>query len=100
TLITNIVSNKGCTKSSKTEQILGCSFTEFKEHIESQFEDWMTWDNYGLYNGEEKYGWDIDHITPISSAINENEVVELNHYTNLQPLCSKVNRDVKRDNIL
>ena len=21
------------------------------KHIESQFEDWMNWDNYGKYNG-------------------------------------------------
>ena len=60
-------------------------FEEFKTYLESQFEDWMNWDNYGLYNGEEKYGWDIDHIIPISSGINENEVVKLNHFTNLQP---------------
>ena len=60
----------------------------------------MTWDNYGLYNGAEKYGWDIDHIIPISNAVNEEEIVKLNHYTNMQPLCSKINRDIKRDKIL
>lgn len=27
------------------------------------------------------------------------EVYKLNHYTNFQPLCSKVNRDIKRDKI-
>jgi hypothetical protein len=31
---------------------------QLKEHLESQFEDWMTWDNYGL--------WHIDHIYPHS----------------------------------
>ena len=62
-------------------------------------EEWMTWDNYGLYNGEEGYGWDIDHVVPISSALNEGEVVDLNHFTNLQPLCGKVNRDIKKNNI-
>lgn len=83
-------------KKSKTEDILGCSFEEFKEHIESQFEDWMNWDNRGLYNGEYNYGWDIDHITPLSTAACEKDIYSLNHYTNLQPLCSKVNRDEKR----
>ena len=34
------------------------------------------------------------------SAITEEYVIKLNHYTNLQPLCSKINRDVKRDLII
>ena len=89
--------NSGYLKESKTENILGCSFEEFKLYIESKFEDWMTWDNQGLYNGELNYGWDIDHITPLSIANTEEEIIELNHYTNLQPLCSKINRDIKRN---
>lgn len=86
----------GFTKNSRTYQILGCTFEEFKEHIESKFESWMSWDNYGLYNGEFNYGWDIDHIIPSSSAITEEDVIKLNHYKNLKPLCSKFNRDVKK----
>ena len=87
------------TKKSKTYQILGCSYEEFKTYLESKFEPWMTWDNYGLYNGELNYGWDIDHIIPTSGAKSEQELINLNHYTNLQPLCGKVNRDIKRNNI-
>ena len=30
---------------------------------------------------------------------NEEEILNLNHYTNLQPLCSKINRDIKKDNL-
>ena len=89
----------GYTKKSRSFEILGCSYVDFKEYIESQFEDWMSWDNYGLYNGEEKYGWDLDHIVPLSSAECEGDIIRLNHYSNIQPLCSYVNRDVKRDNI-
>ena len=89
---------KGLRKNSKTSIILGCSFKEFKLYIENSFEDWMTWDNYGKYNGEVNYGWDIDHITPLSSALTEDDVIKLNHYTNLQPLCSYINRVIKRDN--
>ena len=78
---------------------LGCSFEEFKIYLESKFEDWMTWKNYGLYNGELNYGWDIDHIIPSSTAKNENDIYHLSHYSNLQPLCSKTNRDIKKDKI-
>jgi len=76
---------------------LGCSFEEFKIYLESKFEDWMTWENKGLYNGYLNYGWDIDHKIPISSATTEEEMIKLNHYTNLQPLCSYTNRYIKRD---
>jgi len=58
----------------------------------------MNWDNYGLYNGTENYGWDIDHITPLKTTKVEDEVIKLNHYSNLQPLCSYHNRNIKRDN--
>jgi hypothetical protein len=86
-------------KLNRTEKILGCTIIQFKSHLQSQFQPWMSWDNYGKYNGELNYGWDIDHIIPISSAKTEEEIIKLNHYTNLQPLCSKVNRYIKKDKI-
>ncbi len=96
-LIRQSIKNKGHIKKSKTIDILGCSIDEFKQYLEKQFEPWMTWNNYGKYNGKEKYGWDIDHIIPISSAKTEEELLKLNHYTNLQPLDSFVNRCIKRN---
>jgi len=84
-------------KKSNTQEILGCSFEEFKLYLESQFEEWMNWDNKGLYNGELNYGWDIDHKIPLSSATSEEDIIKLNHYTNLQPLCSYINRYIKKD---
>jgi hypothetical protein len=86
----------GFKKSKKTEAILGCSFEDFKLYLESKFEDWMNWDNKGLYNGHFNHGWDIDHIIPLCSAEKEEDLIYLNHYTNLQPLCSKTNREIKR----
>ena len=86
-------------KKSRTHEILGCSYEDFKKHIESKFDNWMTWENKGLYNGCFNYGWDIDHIIPLSSARSEEDLIKLNHYSNLQPLCSKVNRDIKKDNL-
>lgn len=92
--------NKGYVKNSKAAQILGCSFEAFKTHIETQFEDWMNWDNYGLYNGTKNFGWDLDHIIPVSSAKTEEDIIKLNHYINFQPLCSYVNRYVKKNNLI
>lgn len=86
-------------KSNRTEEIIGCTIEELKIYLESKFESWMNWNNHGIYNGEENFGWDIDHIIPLSSVYEENKIIELNHYTNLQPLCSKINRDIKGNKI-
>lgn len=94
-MIGNSLRGNGYLKGSKTESILGCSFEEFKLYLESRFEDWMTWENYGLFNGELNYGWDIDHIIPLDSAETEEDIIKLNHFTNLQPLCSYTNRHIK-----
>lgn len=96
----NSLRNGGYSKKSRSHEILGCSFEYFKEHIESQFIPWMTWNNHGLYNGEFNYGWDIDHRVPLSSAKTEEELLKLFHYTNLQPLCGRINRIVKRDSLI
>lgn len=90
---------KGYYKNNSTVYIIGCSIEDFKIYLESKFEDWMSWENHGLYNGKLDYGWDIDHIIPLSSATTEDEILKLNHYTNLQPLCSYFNRHIKKDNI-
>jgi len=74
----------GYTKRSRTYEILGCSYVEFKLHIELQFKEGMDWSNHGK--------WEYDHIIPVSSATNEVEIIKLNHYTNFQPLWRKDNR--------
>lgn len=93
-LIRNSVLRRGFKKNSKTEQILGCTLIEFKLYLEKQFLPWMNWNNYGKCNGQLEFGWDIDHIIPVSTATTEDEIIKLNHYTNLRPLDSHVNRHV------
>lgn len=75
TLIRLSLKSKNIVKNSKTFEILGCDYEFFKDYLQSQFTEKMNWDNIHL-----------DHIKPISSAKNEKEVLELNHYTNFQPL--------------
>lgn len=86
-------------KNTNTSDILGMTTSEFKLYLESKFKPWMNWDNKGLHNGKFNYGWDIDHIIPISTASCTKDIIRLNHYTNLQPLCSHINRDLKKDKI-
>jgi hypothetical protein len=70
---------KNLSKNNTTFNIIGCSPEFLKEHLEKQFVGEMSWDKMG----KEIH---IDHITPLSSAKNENEIYKLCHYTNLQPL--------------
>lgn len=90
--------NNGYSKTTKTHEILGCSFEELKNHLETKFESWMTWENKGNPKDgvfELNKTWDVDHIIPLDTAITEEDIIRLNHHTNLQPLCSYYNRWVK-----
>jgi hypothetical protein len=71
---------KGIRKINSTEQLTGCSFNELKLHLESLFQDGMTWDNYGA--------WHIDHKRPCASfdLTKPEQQLECFHYSNLQPL--------------
>lgn len=91
----------GYKKSVRTEDILGCNPLIFKEYIESQFLPWMSWSNHGNACETLDYNcsWDFDHIVPVSWAQTEEDVYLLNHWSNIQPLCSYVNRHIKKDNI-
>jgi len=98
--IVNAIKKGGYKKNSKSETILGCTFDVFKTHLENLFEPWMSWDNYGnpkdnIYTPNKT--WDIDHVIPLATAQNENDIIALNHYTNLKPLCSYQNRFIKKD---
>src|SRR5210317_1377429 len=46
--------NKGYSKNTKTQEILGVDWEVTKQQIERQFKKGMSWDNYG--------DWHIDHI--------------------------------------
>ena len=100
-LIRNSIINKGYKKNTKTIDILGINNEDFKIYLESKFEPWMTWDNYGNPKDgilEPNKSWDIDHRIPLCTVVTEHDVISLNHYTNLQPLCSYINRVEKRNN--
>ena len=82
-LIRCSLSNGGYSKTSKTAEILGCSFDEYYQHIEAQFTDGMSWERMSEIH--------IDHRLPVSAATTEDELLALNHHRNLQPLWSADN---------
>ncbi len=76
---------KGNTKTCRTEQYVGCTYKELLDHLESQFEEGMTWENHGQ--------WHIDHIKAQSrfDPTIEEEAFKCWHYTNLQPMWAEIN---------
>lgn len=78
--IRGYLNSKDISKKNKTFDIIGCTPLELKEHLERQFIDDMSWENYGYY------GWHVDHKTPLDSGKTEEEILKLCHYHNLQPL--------------
>jgi hypothetical protein len=78
---------QGYSKTSRTHEILQCSYEELMEHLNNN--------PYGFKY--EDGGYDIDHIVPVSSAKTEEELLKLNVFTNLQLLPSEYNRHVKKD---
>jgi hypothetical protein len=89
-MISNCLKEKGFKKRPRTQTILGCTFKDFHNHIENQFKEGMTWQNRNL--------WHLDHIIPLASAKSEKELINLNHYTNFQPLWALEN--MKKSNKL
>jgi hypothetical protein len=80
--ITVAMMRYGTTKSNSTEVLIGCSVPDLRQHLEVQFVDGMTWDNYG------RIGWHIDHIRPCASfdLTDPAQQRQCFHYSNLQPL--------------
>lgn len=76
---------KHAKKSSKTIELIGCTWEFLEWHIEQQFAHGMTWENRGL--------WHVDHIRPCSSydLTNPEQQKRCFHYSNLRPLWAKDN---------
>ena len=71
---------KGVRKNTKTQILLGTDFKTARAHIESLFEEGMTWNNHGK--------WHLDHKQPCASFDLKCPTQQLAccYYKNLQPL--------------
>jgi hypothetical protein len=85
--IRDCMRRKGYSKKSKTIQIIGCSYEELMKHLVKTFED-----RYKIPIEEAEEDLQIDHIIPLDTALTEEDIIKLNHYTNLQYLYASDNR--------
>ena len=73
----NFIKRIGGTKTGRTEDLLGYTTEELKTHLESLFQEGMTWNNHGK--------WHIDHIIPQSHFISIDQIKECFALDNLKP---------------
>lgn len=89
---------------------LSYTIIDLKKHLESQFEFWMNWDNWGRYNKEtwsdndsSTWVWHIDHIIPQSKlsydTMDHPNFTKCWELSNLRPLSAKQNL-LKSNNII
>jgi hypothetical protein len=68
--------------SPQNQDTMGCTRAEMRAHLEAQFKDWMSWDNYGL--------WEFDHIVPYAAFPTVEELEDYTKvvcwYKNVRPL--------------
>ena len=87
TAIYQVLKENNVQKNGHYFDILKYSPDDLIDHLEKQFMDNMTWDNYGQ--------WHVDHIQPISSfdirEIGDDKFMECWSLRNLQPLWGEEN---------
>jgi hypothetical protein len=87
TAIYQVLKESNVDKNEHYFDILPYSQEELIQHLENQFTDDLTWDNYGE--------WHVDHIIPISSfnirEMGDEEFIKCWSLENLQPLWGEEN---------
>lgn len=87
TAIYQVLKENNVHKNGHYFEVLKYSPQELITHLENQFSEGMTWENYGQ--------WHVDHIKPISShqikKIGDDEFMKCWSLSNLQPLWGKDN---------
>ena len=86
----------GKSKPASTMNLLGCTQEFAMAHLESQFTEGMSWDNYG--EGSVPKGqryWEVDHIFPMAKAdvTDPAQAYAVCKWQNLQPLWREENRE-------
>ena len=105
-LIKNLRDRQGAVLKGRcsTTKNLGCDSEFLRQYIQSMWEPWMDWNNYGIKEGY----WSVDHILPLSSFdrnedgewdIHSDYNKKLIHYTNLRPMLH-IDNVKKRDRII
>jgi hypothetical protein len=87
TAVWQLLKERNINKTNKTFALLGYTIEELMNHLEKQFTEGMTWDNYGE--------WHVDHKKPMAlfgfTSTDDTGFKECWSLDNLQPLWGKDN---------
>lgn len=85
TRLWQVIKRASTKRAGRTLELVGCSLSTLRDHLEVQFRDGMTWDNYGQ--------WHVDHRTPCASfdLSDPQQQRKCFHFSNLQPLWAQEN---------
>jgi hypothetical protein len=83
-------------------QFLPYTINQLKEHIEKQFEPWMSWNNRGKYNSKiwddnnvATWTWQLDHTIPHNkfhyNSMTDQSFIDCWSLSNLRPVSAKLN---------
>lgn len=89
-MLARVLVSTGRKKRGRTFDALGYNRQQFEQHIESLFEEGMSWPNHGE--------WHIDHIIPVSELVRcgVTDPAKINALSNLRPIWAAENM-AKRD---
>ena len=71
------------------EELLCGDFETVFKHIESQFEEGMTWENLG--------DWEVEYLFPLRFANSIEQLHKLCHYKGLRPIWSREYKEKHKD---
>ncbi len=79
---------RGQNTNTKCTDLAGCNNRELQVYIQAQWEDGMSWGNYG------RNGWVVDHIIPCCEfdLTNHIDVRNCFHFSNLRPMWYEKNQ--------
>jgi hypothetical protein len=94
--------NDSSKRGGSIKNALPFSMDELKNHLETQFESWMTWNNQGRYdsknwndNDSTTWTWQIDHVIPqadlLYASMQDDNFKKCWALENLRPLSAKQN---------
>lgn len=94
--------NNGSKEGKSCIKYLSYTVKQLKQHLESLFEPWMNWNNYGRYyvktwndNDQSTWIWNIDHIIPQSDlpydSMEHSNFLKCWSLENLRPYSAKQN---------
>lgn len=100
--VRKFIKDRNISKNEKIINSLGYSGFDLERHLESLFEPWMSWDNWGNYNPKtwddsdsSTWTWQIDHIEPLANfsfcSEIDKEFMKAWSLDNLRPYSAKQN---------